>query len=412
MHERVVVTGTGTINSLGQNAAQTWKNAINGVSGVGLITQFDTSDYGVKIACEVKNFSPENFISGREARRRDRYEQFAAVTAQEAIAQAGLVITEENSRRIGVIVSSAIGGLNTITETVRLIDREGPRRISPFAIPMLMSNGAAGLVAIDYGIKGPCFSVASACASGIDAIGNAWMLLRSGIIDCAITGASEATISDIGVGAFDRLGAMSRRNEDFSMTPQPFDLNRDGLVVGEGAAILVLETEKHARERGAEILAEVAGYAATADAFHITAPAEDGAGGAQAMRLALATAELNPPDVSYLNAHGTATQLNDAAETRAIKAALGDWAYNIPVSSTKSMTGHMMGATGALETIFCVLASRENIIPPTMHYHTPDPDCDLDYVPNEARDCEVRVAVNNAFGFGGHNAVLVVRKYH
>lgn len=411
MAERVVVTGTGTINSLGHNTAQTWENALNGVSGVGPITLFDASDYGVKIACEVKDFEPEAYLSSREARRRDRYEQLATVAAREAITQAGLEASAENSYRVGVIVSSAIGGLNTLTGTVRVIDTEGPRRISPFVIPMLMANGAAGLIAIDYGFRGPCFSVASACASGVDAIGAAWMLLRQGAIDCAITGASEAVITDMGVGAFDRLGAMSRRNDDFSMTPQPFDLNRDGLVIGEGAAILVLETERHARSRGAQILAEVAGYAATADAFHITAPAEDGAGGAQAIRQALAAASVNPSDIGYLNAHGTGTLLNDASETRAIKAALGDWAYNIPVSSTKSMTGHMMGATGALEAIFCVQATRFNAVPPTVHYQTPDPECDLDYVPNQARDCAVTVAVNNAFGFGGHNAVLVVRRY-
>ena len=411
MQESVVVTGIGTINSLGHNVAETWSNALDGVSGVGKITLFDTSDFLVKIGCEVKNFDPENFMPGREARRRDRYEQFAAIAAKEAISQAGLAVPEELKHRVAVIVSSAIGGLNTLTEMVRVVDHEGPRRVSPFMIPMLMSNGAAGLIAIDYGFKGPCFSVASACASGIDAIGTAWMLLRSGVIDVAITGAAEATISDIGVAAFDRLGAMSRRSENDAMTPQPFDANRDGLVIGEGAAILVLETESHARSRGVEILAEIAGYSATADAFHITAPAEDGSGGAQAIRQALASAGVHPEDVSYLNAHGTATPLNDVSETRAIKAALGDWAYNIPVSSTKSMTGHMMGATGALETIFCILAVKENAIPPTIHYQTPDPECDLDYVPNEARRRVVRVAVNNAFGFGGHNAVLVVRKY-
>jgi len=275
----------------------------------------------------------------------------------------------------------------------------------------LMSNGAAGMLAIDYGIKGPCFSVASACASGADGIGMAWLLLRSGIIDAALAGASESTIAPIGIAAFDRLGAMSRRNDDYSMTPQPFDKNRDGLVMGEGAAILVLETEAHARARGAEILAEMAGYAASADAFHVTAPAEDGAGGAQAMHRAMQSAGVNPEDVDYINAHGTATPLNDLSETRAIKSAFGDLAYNIPVSSTKSMTGHMMGATGALEAIFCVKAVRSNVVPPTIHYQTTDPECDLDYVPNQAREMPVDVALSNAFGFGGHNAVLVIKKY-
>jgi 3-oxoacyl-(acyl-carrier-protein) synthase len=267
------------------------------------------------------------------------------------------------------------------------------------------------MIAIDYGIKGPCFSVASACASGADGIGMAWMLIRSGVIDAAIAGAADATITPMGVSSFDRLGAMSRQNDDFSMVPQPFDKNRDGLVMGEGSAILVLESESHAQKRGAEILGELAGYASTADAFHITAPSEDGIGGAQAIRQALATASVNPEQVNYINAHGTATPLNDLSETLAIKAAFGSQAYHIPISSTKSMTGHMMGTTGALEAIFCILATRQGVIPPTIHYHTPDPLCDLDYVPNQARQMPVRVCISNAFGFGGHNAVLVIRKF-
>ena len=278
-------------------------------------------------------------------------------------------------------------------------------------IPMLMANGAAGLIAIDYGFKGPAFSVSSACASGADGIGLAWTLIRSGVIDAAIAGASEATITPVGVASFDRLNAMSRRNEDYSMTPQPFDLGRDGLVMGEGAAALVLERESSARQRGAVILAELAGYAATADAYHITAPSEDGIGGARAISLALEAANVNLDEVDYINAHGTATPLNDASETKAIKAAFGELAYRIPVSSTKSMTGHMMGATGALEAIFCVQAVRDGVMPPTIHYQTPDPQCDLDYVPNQARTKELRVAISNAFGFGGHNAVLVIRRY-
>jgi 3-oxoacyl-(acyl-carrier-protein) synthase len=299
-----------------------------------------------------------------------------------------------------------------LQDGILILKEEGPRRVSPFLIPMLMSNGASGMLAIDYGIKGPCISVASACASGADGIGTAWMMMRSGVIDAALAGGSESTITPIGIAAFDRLGAMSRRNEDYSMTPQPFDKDRDGLVMGEGAAILVLETERHARQRGAEILAEVAGYAATADAFHITAPAENGLGGSMAIRLAMQAAGVNPDDVDYINAHGTATPLNDLSETRAIKASFGDLAYNIPISSTKSMTGHMMGATGALEALFCVEVVRNNVIPPTIHYQTPDPECDLDYVPNQARELNVNVALSNAFGFGGHNAVLVIQKYH
>jgi 3-oxoacyl-[acyl-carrier-protein] synthase II len=301
--------------------------------------------------------------------------------------------------------------LKSLQDAVITNHTEGPRRVSPFLIPMLMSNGASGLAAIDHGIQGPCFSVASACASGADGIGIAWMMLKAGMLDACLAGASESTVTPVGVAAFDRVGAMSRRNDDYSMTPQPFDKNRDGLVMGEGAAILMLERESYAKARGANILAELAGYGSTADAFHVTAPHEGGLGGAAAIRQALASAGANPDEVGYISAHGTATELNDLSETKAIKVAFGDLAYKIPVSSTKSMTGHMMGATGALEAIFCVQAVREGILPPTVHYETPDPDCDLDYIPNKAREQKIDLAISNAFGFGGHNAVLVVRCY-
>lgn len=409
--EKIVITGMGTVNPLGVSVAESWQAAVDGISGVGPITQFDTSEYLVKIACEAKNFAPENYMEAREARRRDRFEQFAAASVKEALAQSGLQVTEQNAPRISVIISAAIGGLQSLEEVIFTVRDTGPRRVSPFAIPMLMPNGASGLTAIDYGITGPCFSVASACASGADGIGIAWTMLRSGAIDAAIAGASEATICRAGVAAFDRVGAMSRRNDDYSMTPQPFDKNRDGLVMGEGSAVLILETESHAKARGADILAELAGYAATADAFHVTAPHEAGAGGAAAIRYALDAAKVNPDEVGYISAHGTGTPLNDLSETKAIKAAFGAQAYKIPTSSTKSMTGHMMGATGALEVVFCVNAIREGLLPPTIHYETPDPDCDLDYIPNKAREARVNVAVSNAFGFGGHNAVLVTRKY-
>jgi beta-ketoacyl-acyl-carrier-protein synthase II len=409
--ERIVITGMGTVNPLGLNVADTWKNLINGVSGVAPITLFDTSDFLVKIACEVKNFDPGQFMDPKEARRRDRFEQFAAAAAKEAIAQSGLQITDANAERVGVIVSAAIGGLKSLQDAIYTLKDEGARRISPFLIPMLMPNGASGLIAIDYGIKGPCFSVASACASGADGIGVAWNLLRAGMIDAAITGGAEATICALGVGAFDRVGAMSRNNDDYSMTPSPFDKNRSGLVMGEGAGVLVLETESHAKARGAIILAELAGYASTADAFHVTAPDENGAGGAKAIRNAMEIAAIKPEDVGYINAHGTATPLNDLSETKAIKGAFGDLAYQIPVSSTKSMTGHMMGATAALEAIICAQAIREGILPPTIHYQTPDPDCDLDVIPNRAREKKIKVALSNAFGFGGHNSVLAVRQY-
>jgi 3-oxoacyl-[acyl-carrier-protein] synthase II len=409
MVEKVVITGLGAVTPLGLSAQESWENAVKGVSGVGPITLFDASGYQVQIACEVKNFHPEDFMPAREARRRDRFEQLASAAAGQAIQQAGIAVDESEADRVGVIVSSAVGGLSSLQDTILTVAHEGPRRVSPFAIPMLMSNGGAGIISIDNGFRGPSFSVASACASGADGIGMAWMMLRAGVIDIAVAGASETTISTVGVASFDRLGAMSRRNN--SSTPAPFDRDRDGLVMGEGAAVLVLERESTALQRGADILAELAGYAASADAFHVTAPAENGVGGALAMRKALQAAGVDPHEVGYINAHGTATPLNDLAETRSIKAAFGDFAYNIPVSSTKSMTGHMMGATGALEAIFCVKAIRESTIPPTINYNTPDPECDLEYVPNEARSAAIHIAISNAFGFGGHNAVLVLRKY-
>jgi beta-ketoacyl-acyl-carrier-protein synthase II len=409
--EKVVITGMGTVNPLGLTVEESWKNVTGGVSGVAPITLFDSSHVGVRIAAEVKNFAPENYMEAKESRRRDRFEQLATAAAQEAIRHSGLEINEANAARIGVIVSSAIGGINALQDAVHVIASDGARRVSPFMIPMLMANGASGLIAIDHGIKGPCFSVASACASGSDGIGTALMMIRSGMIDAAIAGAAEATICSVAVAAFDRVGAMSRQNENYSMTPRPFDKNRDGLVMGEGSAVLVLERESYAKARGANILAELAGYGSTADAFHVTAPHEHGAGGAAAMRMAIESAGANLEDVGYINAHGTGTSLNDQSETRAIKAAFGEKAYEIPISSTKSMTGHMMGATGALEAIFCVQAVREGILPPTVHYETPDPECDLDYVPNKAREKQINLAISNAFGFGGHNAVLAIRKY-
>ena len=411
MSERIVITGMGTVNPLGLSVRETWQNAIKGVSSVGSITLFDASDYLVNIACEVKEFVPESFMSAKEARRRDRYQQFASAASQQAIKQAGLEVREAETGKVGVIVSSGIGGLQALADNMYVLIEKGPRRISPFVIPMLMANGAAGLIAIDNGYRGPSFSVTSACASGADGIGVAWTMLKAGTIDVAIAGASEATVTALGVAAFDRLGALSRMNDPEANVPKPFDLNRDGFVIGEGAAIIVLERETHAVYRGAEILAELAGYAGTADAYHVTAPSKDGAGGADAIRTALASANVNADEIGYINAHGTATQLNDLSETRAIKGAFGNLAYKIPISSTKSMTGHMMGATGALEVIICVQAIRDNILPPTINYETPDPECDLDYVPNVARDKNLNLAISNAFGFGGHNAVLVVKEY-
>lgn len=411
MHNKVVITGMGTINPLGLSVEDSWENAINGISGIGPITSFDTEEYNIKYACEVKGFTPGNYLDIREARRRDRHQLFASAAAQEAINQSGLDINEEDPGRIGVIVSSAIGGLKAIADNMDILRDKGPRRVSPFVVPMLMSNGAAGLISIDNNFKGPSFSVASACASGADGLGIAWSLIKTGVIDAAISGGSDAVVTEVAVAAFDRLGAVSRSNPEEKPTPRPFDISRDGFVIGEGAAIIVLEREDRAIKRGANILAELAGYGSTADAFHITAPSEDGVGGSKAIKIALGSAQINPDEVDYINAHGTATQLNDIAETKGIKSVFGDFAYNIPVSSTKSMTGHMMGTTAALEALFCVKAIRENVIPPTINLQEPDPECDLDYVPIVAREKKINTAVSNAFGFGGHNAVLVVKEY-
>ena len=411
MQEKIVITGMGTVNPLGLNAKETWENVIAGKSGVAPITLFDSHAAGLQVhlAAEVKNFKPENYMDAKEARRSDRFEQFAIASAREALNQSGLQITESNAGRVGAIISSAIGGLTSLQEAILTNHEAGPRKVSPFFIPMLMANGGAGMTAIEFGIKGPCFSVASACASGADGIGTALMMLRSGMIDAAFAGAAECTLTSTGVAAFDRVGATSRKPE--LTTPQPFDKNRDGLVMGEGAAVFILERESDAKKRGASILAELAGYGATADAYHVTAPHEKGEGGSAAIRMALNSAEANIQDVGYINAHGTGTMLNDQAETRAVKAAFGELAYQIPISSTKSMTGHMMGATGALEVIFCVNAIKHGILPPTINYQTPDPECDLDYIPNKAREAKISLAISNAFGFGGHNAVLVIRKF-
>jgi len=410
MAEKIVITGMGTVNAVGNTVDQTWNNIVNGVSGLGPITLFDHSDFLVHVACEVKDFDPTQYVDAREVRRRDRYELFSAAAVDQALKHSGFQITEENAPRVGMVISAAIGGIQSLEDGVLEIERGGPRRASPFLIPMLMPNGAAGLAGIDTGAKGPALSVASACASGQDGIGTAWMMLRSGMVDVAIAGAAEAAIVKTAVAAFDRMQAMSRRGLNDG-TPSPFDKNRDGLVIGEGSAILIMESESHAKARGADILAELAGYSASADAYHITAPHAEGIGGSQAIRSALQTAGVDLNGVDYINAHGTGTQLNDLSETRAIKAVFGEKAYDIPVSSTKSMTGHMMGATGALEALLCILAIRNGIIPPTINYKEPDPELDLDYVPNKAREKEINVAITNAFGFGGHNAVLVLRKY-
>ena len=411
MTRRVVITGMGTINPLGKTVSETWEKVIHGVSGVGPVTHCDTSDFQTQIACEVKDFNPLDYFDAKQARRMDRFQQFAIIAFREAYQQSGLEVEKENPGRIAVIVSSAIGGLDAIQEAVTTLFKDGPRRISPFLTPMIMTNGAAGLIAIEKGIRGPCFSIASACASSNDAVGQAALLIQANRVDVAITGGSEATINRTGIGVFDRLGALSRRNENYHLTPSPFDRDRDGFVMAEGAAILILESLEHAKGRDARIIAELIGYGSTVDAFHVTAPAEDGSGAGEAISQALRMAQLTPADVDYVNAHGTGTELNDVSETRAIKLAFGDHAYRIPVSSTKSMTGHLLGAAGALESVFCTLSIQNGIIPPTIHLQNPDPLCDLDYVPNEARQTTVMTAVNNAFGFGGQNAVLAFQAF-
>lgn len=405
---RVVVTGLGLITPLGHNVGETWQAILSGQSGFGPFTLIEKGEHTSGGLCEVKDFDPVTYLGRREARRRDRFQQFATVAAQQAMDQSGLEITDGNRERVGIYFGTGVGGIQTLVEQEQLRQEKGVRRMSPFGITMIMPNGAAGMLAIDYGIHGPSTTITTACAAGVDAVGHAFRALRAGDLDAVLAGGSESIITSVAVGGFEQARATSTVE---SNTPRPFDRDRDGLVVGEGAGALVLETLDHARARGAQILGEIVGYGQTTDAFHITAPAEGGEGAARAMRIALKDAGIEPEAVDYISAHGTATELNDKYETMAIKAALGEAAYQVPVSSTKSMTGHIMGATGAIESIFCLLAIRDQILPPTINYETPDPDCDLDYVPNEPRPATVRVALNNAFGFGGHNGVLVFKAF-
>ncbi len=405
---RVVVTGVGLITPLGHNVPDTWAAILGGKSGLGPITLVDPADHTIGGLCEVKEFDPANYMDRKDARRRDRYEQLATVAANEAMRHSGLTITDDNRERVGITLGTGVGGMRTVIEQETIRRESGLRRLSPFAITMIMPNGAAGMLAIDYGIQGPSTTITTACAAGNDAVGHAYRAIRYGELDAVLTGGSECIMTSVAIGGFERAGATSSKSSE---APQPFDANRDGLVIGEGAGMLVLESLEHAQARGATILAEIAGYGQTTDAFHITAPPDDGSGAARAIRKALADAGLRPEDVDYISAHGTATPLNDAAETLAIKAALGEHAWRVAVSSTKSMTGHIMGATGAIESVFCALAIRDQMLPPTINYTTPDPACDLDYVPNVARPGRVRVCLNNAFGFGGHNAVTVIREF-
>ncbi len=408
---RVVITGMGAITPLGNDVETFWQNVVAGRSGVGPITLFDASALKTRIAAEVRDFDPEAWFGRKEARRMDRYAQFALAATQQALQDARLNPAHVDRERVGVILGTGIGGIGALVQGVETLMTRGPDRISPFMVPMMLADTAPGLIAITYGFRGPNMAVVTACASGTNAIGEAMHLIRRGDADVVIAGGAEAAILPISVAAFNVMGAISTRNEEPERASRPFDRTRDGFVMGEGAGILVLERLEHAQARGARIYAEVVGYGASADAYHITAPLENGEGAALAMRRALADAGLSPREVDYINAHGTGTPLNDKSETQAIKAVFGEAAYDVPISSTKSMIGHLLGAAGAVEAIVCIRAITDGIIPPTINYEHPDPECDLDYVPNIARRKPVRVAMSNSFGFGGHNACVIFRRY-
>jgi beta-ketoacyl-acyl-carrier-protein synthase II len=411
MQKRVVVTGLGCISPLGNDVQTTWENILAGKSGVGLITHYDASEYKTKFAAEVKGFDAIQLFGNRDARRMDRYTQLAVATTLQAVEDAGLKITDNNRDRIGVIIGTGIGGLETLFEQMQVFIERGPLRVSPFLVPMMLPDSAAGMVAINLGVRGPNLAVVTACATGTNAVGEAAEVIRRGQADVMLAGGSEASIIPIAMAGLGVMTALSTYNEDPQRASRPFDLNRDGFVMGEGAAVLVLESLDHARERGARILAELTGYGATNDAYHISAPAENGAGAAICMQMALDYAQLNAEDIGYINAHGTSTQLNDKSETAAIKTVFGETAYQIPVSSTKSMTGHLLGASGALEALFCVKVLQDCVLPPTINYETPDPECDLDYVPNQSRPAKVQNIMSNSFGFGGHNATIILSRY-
>lgn len=412
MTRRVVVTGMGVISPLGHTVAETWDNIKNGVSGVGALTRYDASNLAVRIAAEVKNWDATQYMQAKEVRRRDINEQFSVAASQEAVRSAGLEVTDENRWRTGVFVGSAVGGIGSYYDTAEMvIETKDPRRISPFGIPMLLVNGGSDLISIDLGVMGPSAPPISACATGADCIGHAFDMIRMGRIDRAVAGGAEAPIVMIGMAAFDRTGACSRLNDDPTHASRPFDKNRTGLVFGEGAGIMVLEELEFAKARGANILAEIVGYGTTSDAFHITAPEPEGMGASAAITAALADAKLTPQDIQYINAHGTGTSLNDTMETKAVKRVFGDHAYKVPMSSTKSMTGHGMGATAGIEACFAILALRDQVAPPTINLEEPDPECDLDYVPNVARELPLRYVMTNSFGFGGHNASLIFKAF-
>lgn len=411
---RVVVTGMGLVTPLGLTLDTTWQNLLKGVSGAGPLSRFDASGFAVRIACEVKDFNPEAYpdvMDKKEAKRFDRAIQLTLVAAAEALQHSGLKITDENADEIGVLVGTGIGGLGTINEAFDTMASKGPMRVSPFTGPMMLPNMPAGQVAIRFGARGVNFCIVSACATGSHALGEAFEIIRRGDAHAMIVGGVEAAITPIGVAAFHRTQAMSTRNDDPQRASRPFDAKRDGFVMSEGAGVLVLEELEFARRRGAPILAEMVGYGATDDAYHMSAPVEGGAGAAKSMIRALKKAHIEPKEVDYINAHGTSTPLNDKSETQAIKAVFGEKAYDLPISSTKSMLGHLLGGAGAVEGVVTVKTIQDGKIHPTINYEYPDPDCDLNYVPSTAIEKEVRVALSNSFGFGGHNASVVFRRY-
>jgi len=407
---RIVITGMGCISPLGNTLESTWDALTEGRSGVANITLFDTTDFKTKFAAEVKGFDPAKYLGAKLARRSDRFTQFAIVASEQALSQSGLKIDDDNRDRVGVVLGTGIGGIGTLAkESIRFVKR-GPSRVSPFLVPKMLPDTGPGQVAIAFGLRGPNLAVVTACASSSNAIGEAGEIIRRGSADVMLAGGTEAAIVSIAMAGFNVMDAISSRNADPPAASRPFDLDRDGFVVGEGGAVLVLEDYNHALERGATIMAELVGYGVTNDAYHISAPALNGEGAARCMSLALQNAGLAPEDISYINAHGTSTPMNDPSETAAIKTVFSEYAYQTPISSTKSMTGHLLGAAGALEATICIKALMEGTIPPTINYQTPDPTCDLDYVPNERREVDLEYVMSNSFGFGGHNATLVFGK--
>ncbi|MGM7680845.1 beta-ketoacyl-ACP synthase II [Cytobacillus sp. Hm23] len=407
---RVVITGLGAVTPLGSSVEATWENLINGVSGIGTVTRVNPDDYPAKVAGEATDFNPEDFMEKKDARKMDRFTQFALAASLMAVKDASLTITDDIAPRVGVWIGSGIGGMETFENQFETFQKRGYRRVSPFFVPMIIPDMAAGQVSIALGAKGINSCTVTACATGTNSIGDAFKVIQRGDADVMVSGGAEAPITKMSMAGFCANTALST-NPDPNTASRPFDKNRDGFVMGEGAGIVVLEELEFAKARGAKIYAEVVGYGSTGDAYHITAPAPGGEGGVRAMRQAIEDADLTPEQIDYINAHGTSTQYNEKFETMAIKEVFGSYAEKLPISSTKSMTGHLLGAAGGIEAIFSVLSIKEGIIPPTINLETPDPDCDLDYVPNEARKQEVSVALSNSLGFGGHNAVLVFKSY-